>query len=218
MSHASHRPARAHRHERQAAVAAKAQRRTRQLLIGGLVLAGVVVLIAASFVANRGSSTASAGGSHTIGAQAAVGTPVPTFTGRDVLSGHPVTSADLRGKKVLYFFNEGVGCQACMVQIQALQQRAAQLRGAGLTLVAVTNDSPDILRQVATAYRLQGPIIADPNRTLTARFGALGGGMHADTADHTFILVDKHGIVRFHQDYPTMWVSPTQLLASLPTA
>ena len=67
-----------------------------------------------------------------------------------------------------------------MVQIQALQQRAGQLRGAGLTLVSVTNDSPDILRQAATAYRLQGPIIADPNRTMTARLGALGGGMHPE--------------------------------------
>ena len=36
--------------------------------------------------------------------------------------------------------------------------------------------------------------------------------MHADTADHTFILVDTTGHVRFHEDYPTMWVDPSSFL------
>lgn len=45
---------------------------------------------------------------------------------------------------------------------------------------------------------------------------ALGGGMHADTASHTFILVDKSGKVRFDQDYPNMWVEPSTLLKLLP--
>ena len=214
MSHASHRPTRAHRHEA-AAAAAKAQKRTRELLIGAIITAGAIILIAASFAVNRGSGVP-AGANHALGTRAAVGTHVPSFSGTDVVSGEAVSSTSLRGKKVLYFFNEGAGCQACMVQIQALQQRATQLEAAGLTLVSVTNDSPDILRQAAAAYKLAGPLLADPNRTLTDRVGALGGGMHSDTADHTFILVDKRGIVRFHQDYPTMWVPPDQLLKSLP--
>ena len=40
--------------------------------------------------------------------------------------------------------------------------------------------------------------------------------MHADTASHTFILVDKSGKVRFDQDYPNMWVEPSTLLKLLP--
>jgi len=40
--------------------------------------------------------------------------------------------------------------------------------------------------------------------------------MHADTASHTFILVDKHGTVRFDKDYPNMWADPNALLKLLP--
>ena len=92
----------------------------------------------------------------------------------------------------------------------------AQLRADGITLVAITNDPPGLLRQASAAYRLKGtPLVSDPNRSLTVRFGALGGGMHPDTANHTFILVDRSGIVRFHEDYPNMWAEPTQLLDTL---
>ncbi len=54
------------------------------------------------------------------------------------------------------------------------------------------------------------------DRSMTKRFHALGGGMHADTASHTFILVDKAGTVRFNKDYPNMWIEPSTLLKLLP--
>ncbi len=60
------------------------------------------------------------------------------------------------------------------------------------------------------------PLVADSSRAMTARFGALGGGMHSDTADHTFVLVDKNGVVRFDKDYPSMWIDPNKLLEQLP--
>jgi hypothetical protein len=40
--------------------------------------------------------------------------------------------------------------------------------------------------------------------------------MHANTADHTFVLVDKTGHVRFIKDYPKMWVDVNDLLRQLP--
>jgi peroxiredoxin len=214
MSHPSHRPTQA----RPAAAPAAAARRTRQLIVGALVVAGVVVLLAASFAVNRGSAPVGHAANHMAGTYAAVGSRAPAFTGTNVITGKTVTSAQLSGKKVLYYFSEGSGCQACMVQAQSLEQESAALHAQNITLVSVTNDSPSILRQAASAYRLKGTFVADPERTLTTRFGALGGGMHADTADHTFILVDQAGIVRFHQDYPNMWVEPADLLSTLSRA
>lgn len=112
-------------------------------------------------------------------------------------------------------------CQACLVQIQALQQHFAHLKKLQLTLVSVTNDDPSTLALAARDYKIATPLIADDDRTIVKSFGVLGGipagvGMHNDTADHTFVLVDKTGHIRFIRDYPNMWVDVNHLLEQLP--
>jgi peroxiredoxin len=175
---------------------------------GGLV--AVLALIGASFLI---------GGTKAPAANAAlkIGAAAPAFSGTNVITQLPVDSKTLAGKNVLYYFSEGSGCQACMVQIQALQQHMAHLTRQHLTLVSITNDDPSILLQAAAGYKISTEIVADPDRTMTRRFGALGGGMHADMASHTFILVDKSGTVRYVKDFPRMWIDPGALLKQLPT-
>jgi len=99
---------------------------------------------------------------------------------------------------------------------EALQQHIAHLKNLHLTLVSITNDDPSILFQAAGGYKISTPLVSDADRSMTKRFHALGGGMHADTASHTFILVDKNGTVRFDKDYPNMWADPNALLKLLP--
>jgi peroxiredoxin len=132
-----------------------------------------------------------------------------------------VSSGQLVGKPILYHLSESVMCQACLVQIQALQQQAAAIRSGGLQLVSVTNDDAGTLRQAAHDYKITTPLIADDGRSIVKGFGVLGGipagvGMHSDTADHTFILVDSSGKVRFVRDSPSMWIDVNRLLAQLP--
>jgi peroxiredoxin len=112
-------------------------------------------------------------------------------------------------------------CQACLAQIQVLQQHVAHLAGRHLTLVSVTNDDASTLAQAAADYKITTPLLSDTSRAITKGFGVLGGipagvGMHANTADHTFVLVDKTGHVRFIKDYPKMWVDVNDLLRQLP--
>ena len=85
-----------------------------------------------------------------------------------------------------------------------------------LTLVSITNDDQSVLFQAAAGYKVSTALISDASRKMTNSFHALGGGMHADTASHTFILVDKAGTVRFDKDYPNMWIEPASLLKLLP--
>ena len=150
-----------------------------------------------------------------------VGDKAPAFVGKNVLNGETVSSAQLKGKNILYFFNEGVYCQACMEQTKELEQHVQHLDGRNFVLISITNDSPSDLLQAGIDLKLTMPLVADESRGMTTRFGALGGGasgggMHADKANHTFILVDKSGIVRFDKDYPSMWVDPAKLLKELP--
>lgn len=140
----------------------------------------------------------------------------PAFFERDVATNRPVTSGGLRGRNVLLFFSEGVMCQACFEQIQSLEQRAAELERRGLTLVNVTTDPPDVLRQAVAQYRITTPMISDEDGDMSTAYGAIGKGMHPNTDGHTFVLLDPGGRVRWRRDYTTMFVAPDKLLAAIP--
>lgn len=143
--------------------------------------------------------------------------PAPAFSEQDVVSGRPITSAGLRGKNVLLFFSEGVMCQACFEQIQSLEQRSAELTSRGLTLVNITTDPPDVLRQAVERYGLETPMISDQAGDMSRAYGAIGQGMHPNTDGHTFVLVDRSGRIRWRRDYTTMFVPPNKLLAAIPS-
>lgn len=213
MSKKSRRPTRAARHAKPP-VRSKQHRRPSKNLYWLMALAAAAALIAAVSLVGKGSNANAAG-------PVKVGATAPSVVGRDVVSGREISSSDLAGQNVLYYLSEGVMCQACLVQIQALQQHVAHLKRDRLTLVSVTNDDASTLGQAARDYGITTPLIADVDRTITKSFGVLGGipfgvGMHADTANHTFVLVDKTGKVRFIKDYPKMWADVNTLLEQLP--
>lgn len=142
--------------------------------------------------------------------------PAPAFSERDAVTGRPVTSAALRGRNVLLFFSEGVMCQACFQQIQALQLNSAELKRRRLVLVNITTDPPGALRQAAAAYGISTPLVSDEDRDMSRAYAVLGQGMHPDTAGHTFVLVDARGRIRWRRDYSTMYVPPEKLFAEIP--
>ena len=148
-------------------------------------------------------------------------TPAPAFDERDVVTGKTISSEALRGKNVLLFFSEGVMCQACFQQIQALEARAADLKLRGLVLVNITNDRVADAQQAAETYRITTPLVADEDRDMSGAYDVLGQGMHPNTAGHTFILADRQGVIRWRRDYwlgsdPTMYVKPDRLFAHIP--
>lgn len=149
-----------------------------------------------------------------------VGSSVPSFSERDILSGKPITAKTVYGGKTLLFFSEGVMCQACFEQIRGLQQLGTELKRRGIRLVSVTPDGPTDLRQAIAQYGITTPVIADSDRSMSEAFNTLGQGMHGDTPGHAFALIDK-GKVLWYRDYwlapyRTMYVQPRKLLAEIP--
>ena len=217
MSKQSRRPNRAARQlkTRKPPVNSKKQgwRLSKNLYWLAAAVVAVALIAAVSLVGKSGN--ANAAGPIKVGAFA------PQVVGTDVRTGQRVDSKQYAGRNVLYYLSEGVMCQACLVQIQALQQHFQHMQRDHLTLVSVTNDDPSTLAQAASDYQITTPLIADTDRKIVRSFGVMGGipagvGMHNDTADHTFVLVDKRGHVRFIQDYPKMWIDVNQLLKQLP--
>lgn len=183
-----------------------------------VVLVGLAVLLGRSD--NQPAFTEGhdgmSGMTQTGGATAEVGKPAPAFKVTDVVSGTTMTAADLRGQKTMLFFSEGVNCQACLVQAADLQKNAT-LRKAGISLVSVTTDPPELLTEAAKQYGITTPMLADPTMHMSSAYGMLGhGGMGHPTQDgHAFMLVGADGTVLWHQAYQEMYVKPSQLLKDM---
>ncbi|MBW4078262.1 MAG: redoxin domain-containing protein [Acidobacteria bacterium] len=203
-------PARPRTHASHTPYVIKHRRTWAYWAVGGLAVAGLLVV---SFLSDSNRPGSSSGASTL-----AVGSRAPQLVGTDPLTGQLIDSTYLAGKNVLYYFSAGSTCQACMTQAQALQRDASQLARDHITLVMVTNDNAQTLAASARSYGLSIPMVADPGGAITNRFGAVGGGMDMgpNTADHSFVLVDRRGIVRFHEDFPSMWISTSALLHRFP--
>src|SRR5450759_3407564 len=141
--------------------------------------------------------------------------------GSDLLTGKVISSASVYDHKTLLFFSEGVSCQACLEQIQGLQQVGSEMARDGIELVSITPDPPGTLRQAIAAYSITTPVISDTDLSMSQAFNTLGQGMHAETPGHAFALV-YHGKVLWYHDYwisnNTMYVQPSTLLAAFAKA
>lgn len=195
-----------------------------------LIVGGVVAVLALSFVLPGvlGKKASASQASHAkemgvaVGAGVTAGSPVPSFSGKNLLDGKTISNSSVYDKKTLIFFSEGVMCQACFQQIQGIQQVGNQLAKRGIQLVSVTPDSTTELQQAAQDYGITTPLISDSSRAISKAFNTLGMGMHSDTPGHSFALI-YHGKVLWYRDYyqppyNTMFVPPRKLLAQIPNA
>jgi peroxiredoxin len=180
----------------------------RRVAIWTLCTFAVVALFAVAYLSTGKRSSA--------GNRLASG-PAPAFAAGDVVSGRPLSSHYFKSHQdTLLFFSEGVMCQACLEQIQSLERMSGQLTKRHISLVSITPDSPAELRQAAASYKIHTPLLSDESRRMSMDYDVLGLGMHADMPGHTFILVDRHGVIRWRHDYTTMFVPPAELLKAIP--
>jgi len=144
-----------------------------------VVIAAVVALVGASFVVpsffEDGATTtraAQSAGGHGMASGEGDGPDIGStisFAERDVVSGREISAQTLRGKKTLFFFSEGVMCQACFVQIRDIEEVGVQLEKKGIGLVSITPDSSEALKQAIDQYGISTPMIADDDRDMSVR-------------------------------------------------
>jgi peroxiredoxin Q/BCP len=210
-----------------AAAAAQATRiQTRRSLtrwvIGLAVAAALVGGLYAIF--NRSTSTSAGGGSGRSAYQVGdpgVGAAAPGFR-LAASTGQQVSLAGYRGKTVLLYFQEGLGCQPCWDQLTALEKQAGQVSAAGVdAVVSITSDPVDLITTKTHDMKISTPVLSDPGLTVSKTYHANQYGMMGTSRDgHTFILVGPDGTIRWRADYGgapkyTMYVAPAQLLADL---
>jgi peroxiredoxin len=144
-----------------------------------------------------------------------VGSAAPNFTLQDV-SGGTFTLSNYRGKSnILLLFNEGLSCQPCLQQMHDLDGLSGQFSGMNVLVVSVTPNSVDQLRNwMGVGGPRYGMVLSDPGLVAFNLYQPTGTGGSMMT--HTFLLINKAGMVIWRHDYgpSSMYVANTEILAA----
>jgi peroxiredoxin len=74
-----------------------------------------------------------------------------------------------------FVFVRHLGCLFCREQLKDLRANAADIARAGLALVVITPDRPDVVTTFAAGYHAPFPILSDPRRTAYQAYGLTEG-------------------------------------------
>jgi peroxiredoxin len=187
-------------HRQQARTDHKRTARRRRVLLWTAVLAGVVALVAAMMWSARDTSDTTT-------------RTAPDFTLTDT-SGATVRLADYRGRNVVLYFNEGAGCQSCLVQMTDIEHNKAKFSDAGVTVLPIVMNTAEQIKADMVANGVKTPFLLDDG-TVSRAYGTLGKGMHEGLPGHSFVLIDAQGTQRWYGEYPSMYLSSADLLTQI---
>ncbi|MEP7762421.1 peroxiredoxin family protein [Sanguibacter sp. 25GB23B1] len=177
----------------QAAQWRRRQRRSWALWGAALVLVAAVVTL----------GLLSSGPTESVDARQA-----PAFT-LPVSDGSEASLADFRGGPVVLYFNEGAGCDSCLLQMQAIEQDPA-FAEAGITVLPIVMNPAEQINAERDRLGVSTPFLIDDG-TVSEAYGTLDAGMHEGLPGHGFILIDADGVQKWYGNYPSMWLDPDAL-------
>ena len=172
------------------------RRQRRGWMAWGIGLLVVAVLVAAALLTSRPTTSETA--------QAATEFTLPTS------DGSTVSLADFRGAPVILYFNEGAGCDSCLLQMVEIEKNPA-FGEDGITVLPIVMNTAEQISADAERLGVRSPFLLDDG-TVSEAYGTLGAGMHEGLPGHGFVLIDADGVQQWQGNYPSMWLDPTELL------
>lgn len=148
-----------------------------------------------------------------------VGKPSPDFRLTDH-SGKEYALADLKGKRVVLFFNEGLMCYpACWNQIAALGDDERFTAEDIIALSVVTDSRNEWEKAIAKMPELaSATVVHDIGGVVSGQFGMLTtkSSMHyGQLPGHSYVVIDAGGVIRHAYDDPMMAIHNDQLVEEL---
>lgn len=147
-----------------------------------------------------------------------VGDRAPDFSLRDANSGREISLQQLiQPNRTLLFFFEGIMCQPCWDQLRDFERVYEEFRKLGIEVVGVPVDPLPALSRKGQLEGIGLPVLADERARVSRMYDTLAfGSMHpGQRPGHTFILVDRDGIVRWRRDFREMYVPVQAVLTGL---
>lgn len=190
-----------------AARSAQRPRRNRSLVVAAVVAVVVLIGLFIVYRSNSAADTGAAAGSDRFDVGSpGIGAMAPEFTLPDVTAppaagGGPATVAlsAYRGRTVLLYFHEGLGCQPCWDQIRDLQKDPGALRALGVDqLLTITSGPLDLVAQKMHDDALTAPARVDTGLRVSTTYQANRYGMMGTSRDgHSFVLVGPDGRIEW---------------------
>lgn len=124
--------------------------------------------------------------------------------------GGTVSLSDYAGEPVILYFNEGAGCDACLLQMAEIEKEPG-FAEAGISVVPIVMNTAEQINADRERLGVKAPFALDDG-TISEAYGTLGTGMHEGLPGHGFVLIDGDGVQRWYGNYPSMWLEPSELL------
>lgn len=146
------------------------------------------------------------------------GKNAPDFT-LESYDGKKITLSQLKGKNVILFFNEGLMCYpACWNQIAAFG-KDTQLQNKAIILNITADPKTEWKQAIDKMPELaESLVVFDSNRQVSQSYGVLTlpSSMHkGQFPGHSYVIIDKEGIVKFTRDDVQMAVRNRELTAEI---
>ncbi len=193
-----------------------------------IAVVGVIALIAIFFYRSGGkqvrepsggNARSSAAGTGTVSFKDLLDEPAPEFSLAD-RTGVVYSSQSLRGKNVILFFNEGLMCYpACWNQIVALAKDERIKNSNTVALSVVADPAGEWQKAIDQMPELaEATVVFDADKSVSRIYGvlAMSSSMHAGSLPgHSYVVIDKEGIVRYVFDDPNMGIRNDQLIEEI---
>jgi peroxiredoxin len=126
-------------------------------------------------------------------------TPATSWT-LAAVDGQPVSLDQYRGKAVVMIFYLGSGCLHCVEQLHKFAPMVNDFAGAGISLVAISSESPESLKsslaKLSANEAIGFPLAADADLGVFKAYRAFDDFENMPL--HATFLVDAEGLVRWH--------------------
>ncbi|MCL4366433.1 redoxin domain-containing protein [Patescibacteria group bacterium] len=191
-----------------------------KLIIAIGTLVTVTMLIGAIFLlsGNSGQNSSTNQAANT-SLNDLVGKNAPDFT-LESYNGDKTTLSSLKGKNVVLFFSEGLMCYpACWDQIAAFG-KDNQFNDKNTVVLTIVNDPKNDWKGAVEKMPelAQATVLLDTNKKVSIAYDMLSlpSSMHkGQLPGHTYVVIDKEGIVKFVKDDVQMAVRNQELIAEI---
>lgn len=191
-----------------------------KLIIAIGTLATVAMLVGGVFLLSGNSDQSSSTNKETnTPLNDLVGKPAPDFT-LDSYNGDKMTLSSLKGKNVILFFSEGLMCYpACWDQIAAFG-KDNQFNNKNTVVLTIVNDPKNEWKGAIEKMPelAQATVLLDTDKKVSIAYNMLSlpSSMHkGQLPGHTYVVIDKGGVVRYVRDDVQMAVRNQELIAEV---